>query len=78
MKKSQWNTFAFILSGLFLFFMSMAFTWNSTCSMLSLTSIDSSAYTSCVIKTQSYAIPGITSFFLAIGFWICAFLEKKD
>lgn len=77
MKKSQWITFGIVLSILFAFFMYMASTWNLTCSALSLTSTDSPAYTSCVIKAQSYAIPGIISFFLAVAFYICARLEGK-
>lgn len=77
MNKKQWITFAIALSLMFFFFMFLASNWNSTCSLLSSTNIDSPAYTSCVIKAQSYAIPGIASFFLAIAFWICAWLESK-
>ena len=71
MNRKQWNTFAIIFSIMFLYFMFSAFNWNSICS------VGSDTLTACYIKAQSYAIPGIISFFLAMAFWICASLEPK-
>ena len=71
MRKSQWTTFAIIFFILNLYFMYLAFTWNSLCI------VGSDTLTACYIKAQSYAIPGIISFFLAIAFWISAYFEKK-
>ncbi len=77
MKSSQWTTFAIIFFIGFVYFSILGFGWSSTCTMLSSTSIDSPAYTSCVIKTQSYIIPAFILFFLSVAFQICAGLEKK-
>lgn len=84
MKSSQWNTLGTTFIILFAFLMFMAVVWNSNCSLLASTIISgsydaatASTYTACVVKAQSYAIPGIISFFSAIAFWICARLEKK-
>jgi len=71
MNKIQWITFSIVFSLMFLYFMFLAFTWNSVCS------VNSDTLTACYIKAQSYAIPGIASFFLAIAFFICALLEPK-
>lgn len=84
MKRFQWITFGviFLIGSGFLFI--LAFGWNSTCSILSSTMVSgsydattASTYTACVIKAQSYFIPGFILFLLYVAFSICAILEKK-
>ena len=83
MKKSQWITFGIIFFVGSIYFSILGLGWNSTCMMLSSTMTGETydattalTYAACVIKTQSYIIPSFILFFLAVGFWICAMLEK--
>ncbi len=71
MKPLQWTTFGIIFFLGFLYFSTMGWMWSTNCS------VSSNTLTACYIKTQSYIVPAFILFFLAIGFVICAWLEKK-
>jgi hypothetical protein len=73
MKPAQWNVLAVVFFIGFLYLSTLGLSWDSTCASLN----DPSMLAACYVKVQSYIIPSIILFLLAIAFWICAAIEKK-